>query len=184
MRNLIILLSLLISISASAQVYKWVDEKGVVHYTDQPPTQNAKPAKLPPLQTYKGGAVPNNLDKFAKPVAGSKAAASGAATIKILSPGPDETYRSDSESSVPVSVLVSPSLAEGEMLAYYLNGAVQGAPTRSASFTINNVERGSHNISVGLVSAGGQEIARSATVTVHMKQNVIQKAPPPPPKKP
>ena len=36
MKNIIFLLGLIVSISAHAGVYKWVDENGKVHYGDQP----------------------------------------------------------------------------------------------------------------------------------------------------
>jgi len=32
-----------------AEVYTWVDEKGVTHYTSEKPTKNAKPAELPEI---------------------------------------------------------------------------------------------------------------------------------------
>jgi hypothetical protein len=45
-----LLLGLLLAPAASAQgLYKWVDEKGVVHYTDQPPAgRTGKKLDLPP----------------------------------------------------------------------------------------------------------------------------------------
>jgi hypothetical protein len=41
-RLLIALLAILASAPASAQVYKWVDERGVTNYSSQPPTDAAK----------------------------------------------------------------------------------------------------------------------------------------------
>lgn len=48
--------SLAITPSVFAEVYKWVDENGVVHYTDRPPEQGTESAELaittrPPDQT-------------------------------------------------------------------------------------------------------------------------------------
>ena len=40
-----ILLSSICATSTYAAPYKWTDEKGVVHYSDQPPPENAKPGK-------------------------------------------------------------------------------------------------------------------------------------------
>jgi len=31
--------------TAQNQVYKWVDEQGVVHYTDKPPSDGAQPTR-------------------------------------------------------------------------------------------------------------------------------------------
>ena len=183
MRELVCLILLLASTAVAAQVYKWVDEKGVVHYTDQPPNKTAAPVKLPPLQTYKGGTLPS-LDSYAKTESARSQSGAAAKGVKILSPTADETFRSDSEQKIPVSVQVSPSLADDQKLVYYLNGAAQGAPSASMSYTFTNVDRGSHTISVALVNGAGKELARSATVTVNMKLATVQKASPPPPPPP
>jgi len=98
------------------EVYKWVDDKGVVHYTDKPPSENATPAKLPPLQTYKGG-TPPDLSRFDK--GGGKA--TGAAQIQVVTPAQDETFRSG-ERTVPVAVVLTPQLTEGQRLVYLLDG--------------------------------------------------------------
>src|SRR5215470_9913340 len=41
----------------AATVYKWVDETGVVHYSDQP-HPNAEKVHVEAAQTYKAGAIP------------------------------------------------------------------------------------------------------------------------------
>jgi hypothetical protein len=50
------------AVSASAQIYKWVDERGVTHYGERPP-QGAKASEVP--------------NKLASPSPGSQAAESG-----------------------------------------------------------------------------------------------------------
>jgi hypothetical protein len=153
------------------QVYKWVDKDGVVHYSNQPPADNAKPAKLPPIQTYKGGTNPN-LSKFAKPTAGAAAAGSPGAgatsLIEIVTPSHDETFRGG-ERVVPVAVVVTPQLVEGQKLIYLLDGTPASAPTTDTSFALTGVERGSHTVSVALVDALGETVATSPGVNFHMK---------------
>jgi len=46
MRIIFPLLLLLLSASAQAEMYKWVDSSGKVHYTDQAPPANVKQKKL------------------------------------------------------------------------------------------------------------------------------------------
>ncbi len=41
-------LTLCVAVPASAQMYKWVDSNGQVHYTDKPPPGNIKTEKLRP----------------------------------------------------------------------------------------------------------------------------------------
>src|SRR5204863_7851992 len=54
-RRLLTVISLLASLAVAGTVYKWVDENGVVHYSDQPHPE-AQKVDVPPAQTYKGGA--------------------------------------------------------------------------------------------------------------------------------
>jgi hypothetical protein len=159
---------------AKDQVYKWVDKDGVVHYSSQPPAEGAQPAKLPPLQTYKGGTNPN-LKKFEKP-GGAAAPAAAASQIEIVTPSHDETFRSG-ERVVPVAVMVTPQLGEGQKLIYLLDGEPASAPTSNTSFAITGVERGVHTVSVSLVDAAtGETLASSSGVTIHMKPPIAGQA--------
>jgi len=174
MRILLASLVMLLAGAAAAAdpVYKWVDENGVVHYTDKPPSENAKPVKLPPLQTYKGGTNPN-LSKFDKGPQGGKAA--GAAQIDLVTPAPDETFRGG-ERTVPVAVVVTPQLKEGQRLIYLLDGTPQATPTTDTSFAFTGVDRGTHTASVTLVDEAGNPLATSKTVTFHMKPPIAGQA--------
>lgn len=153
----------------SGGVYKWVDEKGVVHYTDKPPADNARPAKLPPLQTYKGGTNPS-LGKFDRPVPGK---ATNLAQIDVVTPAREETFRGG-ERTVPVAVVVTPPLAQGQRLIYLLDGTPQNTPTPDTSFALTNVDRGTHTVSVSLVDESGNVLANSTGVTFHMKPPIAR----------
>src|SRR5260370_5637988 len=56
-RHLFTLTSLVCSLALAATVYKWVDENGIVHYSDQP-HPNAQQVGVQPAQTYKAGDIP------------------------------------------------------------------------------------------------------------------------------
>jgi len=162
---------------AKDQVYKWVDKDGVIHYGNQPPTRDATPAKLPPLQTFKGGTAPPNLNKFAKPGA-TGAAPAGPINVDIVTPSREETFRGG-ERVVPVAVMVTPQLGEGHKLIYVLDGTPASPPTSDTSFALTNVERGSHTVSVTLVGAAGEELANSNPVTFYMHPPTVGKKPKP-----
>lgn len=164
------------------QVYKWVDEQGVVHYTDKPPSDGAQPAKLPALQTYKEGTTPN-LRKFDKPNAA--ATTEGSAQLDIVTPAHDETFR---ERTVPVAVMVTPQLKAGQKLIYLLDGVPASAPTTQTSYALTEVDRGTHTVSVTVVDEAGNQYGSSAPVTVHVKPPTVDKPggkkPSQPPNKP
>ena len=148
------------------QVYKWVDKDGVIHYSSQPPTKDATPAKLPPIQSYKGGTNPN-LNRFAKPGASGAVPAGGNVTLELVAPSNEETFRGG-ERIVPVAVMVTPQMAPGQKLIYMLDGAAASPPTTDTAFVLTEVDRGSHTVSVTLVGAAGEEIASSSSVTFYM----------------
>ncbi|MCK9194239.1 MAG: DUF4124 domain-containing protein [Nevskia sp.] len=153
-----------VALPASAEVYRWTDAKGVVHYTDKPPAADAKPVELPPLQTFSAGpaAAPSAPDTAAAPVP---------THIAITEPTPAATIR-DPEGNV--SVVVDGAVDSGQGLIYLLDGKPQNAPpTPSSAYLITGVERGEHQISASLVDANGHELARAAAVTIFMMPSPV-----------
>lgn len=168
---LLILLTTLPTLVMAAQVYRYTDDKGVVHYTDKPPSKDATPTSLPPIQTFKSTATPKEIQAIEK-----KAVAKNF-SLSIESPTPDQNYR-EPDPNVVVSVRVMPGLVGGHGLLYFVDGKLQNeAPSSSTQYTVGGLERGSHTIEVSLVNAAREEQARTA-VTVHVKQpSAIPKPP-------
>src|SRR5690348_10597484 len=92
---------LLISANVPAEVYKWKDENGVIHYGDKPLSPNAKPVTLPQLQ------ILNSLNKKSPSSSfkGGPAPYGGAGPhVEITEPAPDATLRADGKFSVQVDI--------------------------------------------------------------------------------
>lgn len=169
---LVLILSALIP-SAFAEVYRWTDDKGVIHYTDKPPAKDAKPATLPALQTYKPAASADTPSSPSTPSASPDGEAAPVSGIRIASPQPEETIR-DPEGKI--SIVVATELQPGQGLVYYLDGKAQNAePTPSTGYLVTGAERGEHQVAAAIVSAEGRELARSAPVTLFMMPSVIRK---------
>jgi hypothetical protein len=169
MRHLIVpALLLLTLLPARAEVYRWIDDKGVTHYGDKPPKEGVAPVQLPPLQTY----APAESRRAAPAAAATTAApAAKPVSIRISSPAQDETIRNGGNS---ISLTVDVSLAEGQGLVYSLDGVAQNAtPTASSAWLFENVERGEHQLGAAVVGADGRELVRAAPVTVHLKPPVV-----------
>ena len=165
MRPLLCFLLVLLWLPVSADVYRWTDDKGVVHYTDKPPAGNAKPVELPKLQTYKPSAASTRAPAAAPDDAA--AAPVAASNIAIVTPQPEETIR-DSEGKV--SVVVNATVETGQGLVYYLDGKAQNEPTPSTGYLMLGVERGEHQISAALVASDGRELARAGPVKFYRQQ--------------
>lgn len=168
------------SVAAAGPVYRYVDPDGVVHYTDKPPTPDARPIELKPVQTVGSRPAPGETATSPPGVTPPTAAASPAAArieVGIASPTADETLRGD-DRRLPVSLILGSPIPDGAGLLYLLDGRAQNAaPTRALSFTMENVERGSHLIGARLVDSTGQELGTATPVIVHMKPPTVSQAP-------
>lgn len=61
MRTLFLILALGLPLTAAADVYKWTDASGHVHYSDQPPSDKANALKGVPTQPDQGLAAQRDL---------------------------------------------------------------------------------------------------------------------------
>lgn len=171
------LLLLSTATQAADAVYRWVDKDGVVHYSAQPPNKDAKPAALPPLQTYSHKSGPQNLPDgaaLAQSAAPTTPEAAPPPELRITGPAPDEVFR-DPQGLVPVAVSVKPFMPMEGGLVFYLDGSAQNSkPWASTSYTLVGVERGEHRVAVALVDRQGKEVTRSAAITFYAKPPSIR----------
>jgi hypothetical protein len=165
---------LLLGPQAMAEVYRWVDDKGVVHYGDRAPDAKTQPAVLPELQVIPAGPKPAPV---AVPAGEGVATAPSAPLqaeppklkISITTPTPEQVFH-DTSREVPVRVELGSPLPEGAVLMYYLDGRAQNAKaTREFSATLRDVDRGSHLIDVAIVDASGRQLIRTPPLIVHVQ---------------
>lgn len=157
---------LLLAGSATATVYKWVDEQGNVHYGDLPPDQApAEPVKLPGLSTYKSRAVsqppvkePGQDDVF-----------TGYTRVEIIQPQADSAVRANDQ-RVAVVVALEPALQEGHRVSFELDGKPVGEPQSDLSVTLTGVYRGAHRLQVKVLDAKGASVGQSDAITFYLRQ--------------
>ncbi|MDN5873244.1 MAG: DUF4124 domain-containing protein [Sinobacteraceae bacterium] len=158
--------------TANAQVYRWTDAKGVVHYSDKPHKRAEKPVELPQLQTVNPADLDAALATAKPPDTASASAPSAAPTIST--PADGATIRTPG-GHLPVAA--SAQLKPGQGLVYYLDGKAQnGKPTQALEMVLAGVWRGTHRLSVAVVNAQGKTLSRSAPVTVYMKQPHVHRS--------
>ncbi|HET9680217.1 MAG TPA: DUF4124 domain-containing protein [Gammaproteobacteria bacterium] len=172
--NKTIVLSLLalalLATPLAAQVYRWVDENGKVHYTDSPPpSEDAKEAKLPDLPVVQSPPAPTIIrpDKPEPEPAGPVYP-----VLKIVSPAPEETVWAD-DGLLEITVIADPTLRKNHAFVYRLDGNIRFGPTHQYSVTLNEVYRGAHTVSVDVVNSLGEVIQASEPVTVYVKHHTI-----------
>ncbi|MGD9602068.1 MAG: hypothetical protein AB7O21_04240 [Gammaproteobacteria bacterium] len=95
-------------------------------------------------------------------------------SIEILSPQHEETLR-DNGGDVTVRVRTRPRLraGTGHHLRILLDGRLQGIASERTEIGLRNLDRGSHQIVAVIVDADGQELVRSAPVTVYLHRRSL-----------
>ena len=120
MRSLPILLALLlVAPLGAAQVYRWVDREGVVHYSDRP-IPGAEPITVQPApkpgSVAPTPAVPSPVPTFEPP-----RPFQGYTSCSIRAPAPDTTFGIGD--AVAVSLDLQPALQDEDVIRATLNGA-------------------------------------------------------------
>jgi hypothetical protein len=171
MRTLVFtLMSIVCSLAlAGVTVYRWVDEQGIVHYSDQPHA-NAEKVHVNAAQTYKP-AVPDTTP------AGGGGQSSGAAPAPyrgcaIVQPQDDQTFANID--SLSVVVQTDPPLHSGDKVYVTVDGqAVNGGAPTGSQFVLSPVDRGTHTAQAQVKDAGGGVQCQTPPVTFHVQQNSI-----------
>ncbi|WP_297528120.1 DUF4124 domain-containing protein [Thiohalobacter sp.] len=164
----LLLLALLAGQAMAAEVYRWVDEDGTVHFGDQPPP-GAEKVELPPPSTYTPPPLPPIRTR---PQAPAEAPAYSA--VRILQPQDQATIR-DNAGSFEIRFATEPGLKS--QLGHQYRVLLDGRPiarVSGGSYRFENVDRGEHRIQVQVVDPRDQVLIESAPVTVYLhRQSVL-----------
>jgi hypothetical protein len=171
-RAWLFVLSALMSLQASAEVFTYTDAQGNSVYTDQP-RSNAK--RVPIATSNRMSANPS----AAAPISTAKKSVEQPPfhydMLRILVPEPDATIRS-SAGEIIVSVTSEPGLQRGHRYRLLLDGQATGEPGLSPVFPLTNIDRGSHNLSVEILDTEGRTVERTANQPFHMlRMSLAQK---------
>lgn len=156
-------LLILLTVTVQAQIYKWTDAQGNVHFSDKP-HQGAEQIELPEVQTFSPPARPQTQDDSQQQAEDESDLEQ---EIIITQPENQATIRNN-QGLVTVSVEVKPALQAGEQLQMIFDGQKLGAPQTMPNFIINNVYRGSHTIAIERLDADGKVVMTSKSITIFM----------------
>ena len=156
-------MSLVCTVAFSATVYRWVDENGVTHYSDQP-HENAEKVHVAAPQTFQAPPAPRVPTQNAQP-----ARSSPSYQCQVVAPANDDTF--PNAQSVTTSVQVAPALQNGDQVFLLMDGArVPGFPTQGGSFTISPIDRGQHTLQAVVQDASGKLVCQSPNVSFTVLQ--------------
>jgi Domain of unknown function (DUF4124) len=171
MRKLLFtLMSLACSLAFAQAVYKWVDENGVVHYSDQP-HPNAEKIHVKSVQTYKSTALdtPGSGAPGAMPAAAAGATYQGCAVT-----APQDGQDFANVPSLSIVVQTDPALHAGDQIFVTLDGqGLNDGKATGAQFNLSPVDRGTHTLQAQVRSADGTVMCQTPTVTFNVHQASI-----------
>jgi len=149
----------------AATVYKWVDENGVTHYSDQP-HQDAKKVEVNSAQTYQSTGVARTSSASS----GNNSPVATYRTCEMYRPENDEVFLNTD--TVTAKVRLDPQLRGGDRIAIGLDG--KRVQTSTATDATLKVERGSHQLMVTVEDSSGKAVCTSPSITFHVRQPSVQ----------
>ena len=165
----------LVSLTASAQIYKSVDENGVVTFSDVPPA-----ASSGKTSTVVKPNVTNSMPGLSSTAPSPEAATddkSAARSVSIASPLNNATIPMGA-GIFDVTAELGVPLAEDELLALYLDDELVDSPQVNAVWTLTYVIRGPHTLQVRRLSRTGETISQSEKITVFVLRPSVLRATP------
>jgi hypothetical protein len=162
---ILLIMSLAWASVPAATVYKWVDDKGVTHYSDQP-YPGAKKIEVQAVQTYSAPPPP------AQPSAGQSAAVIEGPIYKVCElyrPAADEVLFNTTQ--VTANLRVEPQIRPGDKVTIALDGKqLTDVIAAGDEFTIAPVDRGTHTISGEVTDSQGNVLCQTPAITFHVRQ--------------
>ena len=160
-----LLCGVLLATPALAQIYKTTDADGNVVFTDQPPTNSTttESIELPPTNTTPPPPVIAPINPRPSP----EAAEPIPVEVSINSPA-NETTIPMGGGIFDVSAAASPPLSSGQTLQLLMDGTPQGPPQTTATWKLENVFRGPHDLVVQRLDSNGKVIATPDPVRVYV----------------
>ncbi|SDH89000.1 protein of unknown function [Pseudomonas flavescens] len=156
---------LLVAVPGVAQVYTYVDAEGNRVFTDRPRDANAKQIQMAPsnrIEPPQARTVEPATPAPSMPILGYE-------LLRITIPQPDATIN-DNAGNLIVTVDSDPALHPGHSYRLLLDGQPVGSAGRSPVFRLENVDRGTHQIAVEIITEGGIIVERTPAQPFHMKR--------------
>jgi uncharacterized protein DUF4124 len=165
-RTLFTLISFACSVALATTVYKWVDENGVIHYSDQP-HPNAQKLELQGAQTYSSRAAAVRAPDAADESTGASANPyKGCAIAQPL-----DQQNLPNAHSVFIRVVADPVPRGEDRIFISMDGqALNGGLPTGLNFNVSEVDRGEHSLQAQIRDPENQILCQTPTITFSVTQ--------------
>lgn len=172
-------LAFILPCTAESQIYKTVDEDGNVVFTDIPPRTDDTAVEQIVIETPNSFAVDEAIpaqdawivdtpEESEEPPFRYK-------TLEIASPADDESIR-ENAGNITIVANISPRLQRGHVMRLLMDGEIAQEGSQ-ATFSLANVDRGTHTLALEIVNGAGEVQLRSANSTFHLLRYAIRPRP-------
>lgn len=158
-----LLLCVLFGSSASAEIYRWTDADGRVHFSDRL-APNAERVDV------RVDAAPSRATATILGPQSPDAAYRGPyAALDILSPAADATLTADA-AGVPISLQIDPAVIGGHRLFLRLDDSELAVEANQTQFKLTGLGAGQHRLQLQIKGAEDRLVAQSAPRTIQIRQ--------------
>ncbi|MCW8903897.1 DUF4124 domain-containing protein [Sedimenticola sp.] len=180
MRSVFFICLMSLALCGQAAIYKWVDSRGDVHYSDTP-TRDSEEIKLSDPTIYtptSTGSQSGSAATGTRPPEGINYS-----SFVILAPSNNEVVQANG-GSITIRFQAQPGLQPGHYIQAVLDGRILDQRVTGATLQLSNVERGGHMVHASIHDAAGRLLVRSNIVQFFVRQvSLVEdgKTPVPPP---
>ena len=153
--------------TATAGIYKWMDDDGKIHYSDQE-TEGAEQIKLSEEITYTPSKPKTVATKKAKPQQKFSYT-----SMSIVKPEMNEIIH-DNSGNVEVGISLLPNLRTMHSITLYLDGKEMLKGKRQTTFDLQNIDRGSHTMRASVLDKNNVALISSKSVIFHLRRDTIK----------
>lgn len=152
---------------SAATVWRWVDENGVVHYSDRP-VEGAEEIELTPAQSFPST---RQAPRRTLPQQSTQASVPYQ-SFEVVSPAQEETLWNIG-GTLQVQLALQPALRPNHRIDVLLDGERKNLSSTSTQLTVPEVFRGQHSLQGVVVDADGREVQRTSAITFVVQQTSV-----------
>lgn len=177
MRTALLLLAMVATSAFAGQtVWKWVDERGVTHYSDRPVPGATKMELNVGAPTSDPAATPSYPANDGQDDRQDVPSGPAYRDFEIWKPSDGDTLV-NTGGAVQVNIRIEPELQPGHSLALYLDGVLVEGVGDALEYSLTEVPRGLHSLVAVINDRRGRRVQETAHVQFSVRQNSIANPP-------
>ena len=170
MKCLGLLIAFTLSVNTNAQIYRSIDKDGNAVFSDVP-TDGAEEIELAEPTTVESLSVAP-LPTTTNSSRNEREKSFEYGPLVIITPKDDEAIR-ENTGNITVTATIQPDLRSGDTVVLYLDGK-EYEDNVTPTFTLSQLDRGTHTVRVSIKDENGKIIKSSKTVTFHLLRHSVQ----------